>query len=150
MSHLLQPRRAGDPKPVALQAWGWLKDLYPKQIAAYCPRENDYCLCLFEHTAGVEMDVRLDVARTQLQFRSAIAGLPADAEHKALVFLEWNRRLEWPKACVHFAYCPMRREVFVCGTAVLTKFKGTACLHDFLHDALDRIAEIKSEALEYL
>lgn len=130
----------------ALQAWSWLKELYPAQIADFQLHETHYCLCLCDQSIGVEMDIRLDLNCFQLQFCSPVLTLPRGAEPKALAFLEWNRRLGGAQAQLRFAYAPARREIFVQGAIPLTYFQGCACMRAFLHDMLHHMAAIKQDA----
>ena len=131
----------------SVQAWGWLKELYPAQIAAMRRGENYCCLGLCDPTSGTILDIRLDLTCDRLQFCSPVMTLSVGTEHEALAFLEWNGCLDWPGAEACFAYHPPRREIFVRGSAALAQFDGCASLHAFLQDALDRMAQLKSQCL---
>lgn len=132
---------------VSVQAWGWLKQLYPAQIADIERGENCCCLCLCDTSSGVMLDLRLELTCARLQFCSAVMTLSVGAEHEALAFLEWNGCLDWPGAEACFAYHPARREIFVRGSAALAQFGGCESLHAFLQDALDRMVQVKAQCM---
>ena len=130
----------------ALQAWSWLKELYPSELAEFEGYGAPYCLRLCEPVSDTELDIRLDLAHAQLHFCSTMASLPQGSEHKALDFLEGNRHLNWPQAQLHFAYWPERREIFVRGAAALAQFDGCSSLQAFLQELLARVAQLKAQS----